>query len=81
VTLHQLAQPNGLGMVRQILVRQPRRAVPSTEQWLPGASTTAVASGGVEGVSYAHGLILGVIYVVVAIAAAMTVFRRNDVTA
>jgi ABC-2 type transport system permease protein len=57
------------------------RIVSSTEQWLPGASITAVASGGLEGVGYAHGLILGAIYVIVAIAAAMTVFLRGDVTA
>jgi ABC-2 type transport system permease protein len=57
------------------------RIVPSTQQWLPGASITAVASGGVEGVGYAHGMILGAVYVVVAIAAAMIVFLRNDVTA
>ena len=57
------------------------RIVPSTEQWLPGASITAVASGGAEGVDYAHGMILGAVYVVVAIIAAMTVFLRNDVTA
>ena len=57
------------------------RIVPSTEQWLPGASITAVASGGVEGVGYAHGMILGAVYVVVAVAAAMTVFLRRDVTA
>jgi hypothetical protein len=40
-----------------------------------------VASGGVEGVSYGRGLILGAVYLVVAIAAAMTVFLRSDVTA
>jgi ABC-2 type transport system permease protein len=57
------------------------RIVPSTEQWLPGASITAVASGGAEGVGYAHGLLLGTVYVIAAIAAAMTVFLRNDVTA
>ena len=57
------------------------RIVPSTEQWLPGASITAVASGGAEGVGYAHGLILGLVYVVAAVAAAMAVFLRNDVTA
>jgi ABC-2 type transport system permease protein len=57
------------------------RIVPSTEQWLPGASITAVASGGAEGVGYAHGMILGMVYVVIAIVAAMTVFLRNDVTA
>jgi ABC-2 type transport system permease protein len=57
------------------------RIVPSTEQWLPGASITAVASGGVEGVGYAHGMLLGGLYVIVATAAAMTVFVRSDVTA
>jgi ABC-2 type transport system permease protein len=57
------------------------RIVPSIQQWLPGAAITAVASGGGEGVGYAHGLILGAVYVVVAIAAAMTVFLRSDVTA
>jgi hypothetical protein len=57
------------------------RIVPSTEQWLPGASITAVASGGAEGVDYAHGMILGAVYVVVAVIAAMTVFLRSDVTA
>jgi|HubBroStandDraft_6_1064221.scaffolds.fasta_scaffold54719_3 ABC-2 type transport system permease protein len=57
------------------------RIVPSTQQWLPGASILAVASGGAEGVGYAHGLILGAVYLAVAIAAAMTVFLRSDVTA
>jgi ABC-2 type transport system permease protein len=57
------------------------RIVPSTEQWLPGQSIIAVASGGTEGVGYEHGMILGAVYLVVAIAAAMTVFLRSDVTA
>jgi ABC-type transport system involved in multi-copper enzyme maturation permease subunit len=57
------------------------RIVPSLQNWLPGTSITAVASGGVEGVGYAHGMILGAVYVVVAIAAAMIVFLRSDVTA
>jgi len=57
------------------------RIVPGTGQWLPGASITAVASGGVEGVGYAHGLVLGTVYVVIAIVAAMAVFLRSDVTA
>jgi ABC-2 type transport system permease protein len=57
------------------------RIVPSTGQWLPGASLTAVASGGGEGVDYGHGLILGAVYLVVAVAAAMTIFLRGDVTA
>jgi hypothetical protein len=57
------------------------RIEPSVQQWLPGQSILAVASGGDEGVSYAHGLILGAVYLVVAIAAATTVFVRSDVTA
>jgi ABC-2 type transport system permease protein len=57
------------------------RIVPSTQQWLPGTSILAVASGGAEGVSYSHGLILGAVYLLVAIVAAMTVFLRSDVTA
>jgi ABC-2 type transport system permease protein len=57
------------------------RIVPSTQQWLPGQSVIAVASGGAEGVSYERGLILGAVYLVAAVAAAMTVFLRRDVTA
>ena len=57
------------------------RIVPASQQWLPGASILAVASGGGEGVSYGHGLILGGAYLVAAICAAMTVFVRSDVTA
>jgi ABC-2 type transport system permease protein len=57
------------------------RIVPSAQQWLPGQSILAVASGGQEGVGYGHGLILGAVYLAVAIAAAMTVFLRSDVTA
>jgi ABC-type transport system involved in multi-copper enzyme maturation permease subunit len=57
------------------------RIVPSVQNWLPGTSIMAVASGGVEGVGYAHGMILSVVYVAVAIAVAMAVFLRSDVTA
>jgi ABC-2 type transport system permease protein len=57
------------------------RIVPSTQNWLPGASILGMASGGVSGVNYGHGLILSAVYIVVAIAAAMTVFLRTDVTA
>lgn len=44
-------------------------------------SDASVASGGAEGVSYGHGLILGTVYLIAAIAAATTVFLRSDVTA
>jgi ABC-2 type transport system permease protein len=57
------------------------RIVPSIQPWLPGQSILAVASGGGEGVSYAHGLILGAAYLVAAIAAATTIFVRSDITA
>jgi len=55
--------------------------VPSVQQWMPGASLLAVASAGNEGVGYAHGLLLGAVYVIAAVAASMIVFRRSDVTA
>jgi len=57
------------------------RIVPSVQQWMPGASLVAVASAGNEGVGYSHGLFLGAVYVVAAIAASMIVFVRSDVTA
>jgi ABC-2 type transport system permease protein len=55
--------------------------VPSIQQWLPGQSILAVASGGAEGVGYGHGMVLGAVYLAVGIAAAMTVFVRSDITA
>ena len=57
------------------------RIVPSIQEWLPGQSVLAVASGGAEGVSYGHGLILGAVYLVLAISAATLMFVRSDVTA
>ena len=57
------------------------RIVPSVQQWMPGTSLVAVASAGNEGVGYAHGLFLGAVYVIAAIAASMIVFLRSDVTA
>jgi ABC-2 type transport system permease protein len=57
------------------------RIVPSIQEWLPGQSILAVASGGGEGVSYGHGMILGAVYLVLAISAATLMFVRSDVTA
>ena len=57
------------------------RIVPSIQEWLPGQSILAVASGGDEGMSYGHGLILGAVYLVLAISAATLMFVRSDVTA
>ena len=72
------SRPAALSGARENIIT---RIVPSVQQWLPGASILAVASGGGEGVSYGHGLVLGAVYLAVAIAAAMTVFLRSDVTA
>ena len=57
------------------------RIVPSTSNWLPGASLATVASGGTEGPSFSHGLIVAAVYLVVAIVAALGTFARADVTA
>jgi hypothetical protein len=57
------------------------RIVPSTAKWMPGASLTAVASGGGKSVTYSHGLVIGAGYLVVAIVAAAITFSRKDVTA
>jgi ABC-type transport system involved in multi-copper enzyme maturation permease subunit len=57
------------------------RIVPSTTQWLPGASLETVASGGTEGPTFSHGLLVGAVYLVVALAAAAVTFARADVTA
>ena len=47
--------------------------MPGVEQWLPGESLVAVASAGAEGVGYAHGLILGAVYVAAAQGVQVTV--------
>ena len=57
------------------------RIVPSTEKWLPGMALEAVSTGGGEGVNYSHGLIVGAVYLVVAVTAAALTFARQDVTA
>ena len=65
-----------LGMALGQFVRSAVFAVIIGFAWL-----IAVASGGAEGVSYGHGLILSAVYLVAAITATMTVFLRSDVTA
>jgi hypothetical protein len=57
------------------------RIVPGTTKWLPGAALETVASGGTEGPSFSHGLAVGAVYLVVALAAAAVTFSRADVTA
>jgi hypothetical protein len=57
------------------------RIVPSTTNWLPGAALETVASGGTEGPSFGHGLIVGAVYLAAALTAAAVTFVRADVTA
>lgn len=57
------------------------RIVPGTAKGLPGTALDTVASGGGEGISYAHGLTVAAVYLAVAIAAAPVTFARRDVTA
>jgi ABC-2 type transport system permease protein len=57
------------------------RIDPGTSNWLPGAALETVASGGTEGPSFSHGLLVGAVYLVVALIAAAVTFVRADVTA
>jgi ABC-2 type transport system permease protein len=59
------------------------RIVPSTAPWLPGVSLSTVAGGGNPdfSITYSHGLIVALGYIVVAIVAAAITFARRDVTA
>jgi hypothetical protein len=57
------------------------RIAGGTTKWLPGAALETVASGGAEGTSYSHGLIIGAVYLVAAVIAAAVTFARTDVTA
>ena len=57
------------------------RIVPSTGKWLPGMALEAVATGGGEGVNYSRGMLVGALYIVVAVIAAAFTFARRDVTA
>jgi hypothetical protein len=57
------------------------RIVPATARWLPGTALDTVAAGGGGGVSYARGLIVAAVYLIIAIAATAVTFSRRDVTA
>jgi len=59
------------------------RIVPSAAPWLPGISLSTIAGGGNSdfGITYSHGLLVAVVYIVVAIVAASITFARRDVTA
>jgi hypothetical protein len=59
------------------------RIVPGAAPWLPGISLSTIAGGGNTdfGITYGHGLIVAIVYIVVAIGAASLTFARRDVTA
>ncbi|HZL81156.1 MAG TPA: hypothetical protein VFC06_04345, partial [Demequina sp.] len=50
-------------------------------KWLPGATFTAIASGGTTDMAFATALLIGAAYAAVAIAASAITFRRRDITA
>jgi hypothetical protein len=49
-------------------------------RWLPGTTIAALATGGTSDLPYGRALALGLVYVVVALTAALVVFTRRDVT-
>jgi ABC-2 type transport system permease protein len=59
------------------------RIVPGAAPWLPGISLSTIAGGGNAdfNITYTHGLIVAVVYVVAASAAAAVTFSLRDVTA
>ena len=59
------------------------RIVPGAAPWLPGISLSTIAGGGNADfrITYSHGLIVAVVYIVMAIVAALFTFTRRDVTA
>jgi hypothetical protein len=63
--------------VEEIVVR----IVPSAASWLPGQLLQYLAEGGSPPVSFSRSLVLSLVYVMVAVAAALVVFSRKDVTA
>lgn len=50
------------------------------DRWLPGQLLSAIASGGTSSVGYSHALLVGLLYVTAAVAGAVVLFRRRDVT-
>jgi ABC-2 type transport system permease protein len=59
------------------------RIVPGAAPWLPGISLSTIAGDGNTdfGISYAHGLLVALVYIVAAVVAASVTFARRDVTA
>jgi ABC-2 type transport system permease protein len=57
------------------------RIAPHTASWLPGQLLGFLAEGGTASVGFSRSLILSAVYLCIAVAAAMVVFARKDVTA
>jgi ABC-2 type transport system permease protein len=69
----------GVGYVL-LLESVVKAAVTGIGDWLPGTVITAVADGGTPDVPFGQALGLGSLYVVLALAAALVVFTRRDIT-
>src|SRR5664279_3484647 len=69
----------GIGYVL-LLETVIKAAVSSAGRWLPGTTIAALANGGTPELAYGRALALGLVYVVVALGAALVVFTRRDVT-
>ncbi len=71
----------GVGVGYVLVVEAVLAAVASeVGDWLPGSILTALAQGGNDVVPYAAACATGAAYVVLALGAALVVFRRRDVT-
>ncbi|GAB3252280.1 hypothetical protein GCM10027425_10660 [Alteromonas gracilis] len=71
----------GVGVGWVLLIEQVIGAASqSVAEWLPGAVMTALARGGTPDTSYAVALSTAAAYTLVAIAVAIVMFRRRDVT-
>jgi ABC-2 type transport system permease protein len=71
----------GVGLGYVLVIEGLLRAVaPDVADWLPGATLTALAKGGTPAIDYGVALGLGLLYAGIAVALAVLVFRRRDIT-
>lgn len=71
----------GIGVGYVLLLESVvKAALTGIGDWLPGTTISALASGGTADVSFGQALGLGSLYVVVALAVALAVLARRDIT-
>lgn len=71
----------GVGLGYVLVIEGLLRAVaPDVADWLPGATLTALAKGGTPAIPYGVALALGLLYAALAVALAVLVFHRRDIT-